>query len=124
MIILYGDLYDYLENVVFQTEDDLIDYYYTLKFCKNHNIPSVRLLEILHGFGGHNDVEVLLNVPTFIRADTPINKDMDTPKEYAIMHNLYAKFHEGMWVRCNKNDIGSIPDLNTAFQKMFPHISK
>jgi hypothetical protein len=121
MMITYGDLYDYLEEVVKQTEEDLTDYSYVIGFCTKYNIESKRLLQILYDFGGHSDIEVILNLPKFIRYDTPITKDVETPVEYAIRNNLYARFHEGMWVRCKKNDNGSIPDLNTAYQQMFPN---
>ena len=121
MMITYGDLYDYLEDIVKQTEEDLTDYYYVLRFCTHNKIESERLLQILHDFGGHNDIEVLLNLPRCIKYDIPITKDIETPVEYAIRNNLYAKFYEGMWVRCKANDAGSIPDLNTAYQQMFPN---
>ena len=121
-MITYGDLYDYLESILKNSEtEELSDYYYTLKFCESNQILPDRLLQILFDFGGHNDIEILLNLPSSINEDTPITKDIETPVEYAIRNNLYARFHEGMWVRCKKSDKGSIPDLNTAYQKMFPN---
>jgi hypothetical protein len=120
-MITYGDLYEYLEDILKNSDDEgLSDYYHTLQFCKDNNIETNRLLQILFDFGGHNDIEILLNLPRSIKDETPINKDIETPVEYAIRNNLYARFHEGMWVRCKKNNKGAIPDLNTAYQQMFP----
>lgn len=121
-MIIYGDLYDYLEDSLGNKPlSKFVNYHYTLKFCKENNLSSDRLLKILYDFGGHNDFEVLINVARFINDDTPINKDMQTPLEYAIYHNLYTRFHEGMWVRCKKTDKKAVPDLNLAFTKMFPN---
>jgi hypothetical protein len=121
-MVTYGDLYEYIKTVIKNSDtEDLSDYYHTIKFCEFHKIETDRLLQILHDFGGNNDIEVILNIPKSIKPDTPITKDIETPAEYAIRNNLYARFHEGMWVRCKKSDKGSIPDLNTAYQKMFPN---
>lgn len=121
-MITYGNLYDYLESIFRKSDtEELSDYYYTLKFCEHHKIVPDRILQILFDFGCHNDIEILLNLPLIISEKTDINKDLETPVEYAIKHNLYARFHEGMWVRCKKSQNGALPDLNTAYQRMFPN---
>ena len=119
-MITYGDLYDYLELKLpkYKSRNNG-EYKLTQEFCKKNNVSSDRLVQILFDFGGHNDLEVLINVARFIPDNTPIDKNIETPVEFAIKHNYYAKFHEGMWVRCKKDDTGAIPDLNTAYQKMF-----
>lgn len=119
-MITYGDLYDYLESKLAKKSSKSINnFHYTLEFCSLNKVDTERLLKILYDFGGHNDLQIFLNVSRSIGDETPITKDIETPIEYAIRNNYYAKFHEGMWVRCRKNDNGSIPDLNTAYQKMF-----
>lgn len=119
-MITYGHLYDYLESELSkQTRSKINNFHYTLEFCKKHKIESSRLMKILYDFGGHNDLEILINVSESISHDTLIDKDIETPIEFAIKNKYYARLHEGMWVRCNKNDVGAIPDLNTAYQKMF-----
>lgn len=119
-MITYGNLYDYLESKLDKhiSKKTINNFHYTLEFCRLNKIESDRLLKILYDFGGHNDLQILLNVPSSISDETLIDKEIETPVEYAVRNNYYAKFHEGMWVRCKKNDIGSIPDLNTAYQKM------
>jgi hypothetical protein len=119
-MITYGDLYNYLESKLRKQNPKAINnFHYTLEFCKSKGMETERLLKILYDFGGHNDLQVILNVSVAIEDDTPISKEIETPVEFAIRNNYYARFHEGMWVRCKKNDSGSIPDLNTAYQKMF-----
>ena len=120
-MITYDDLYSYIELSLETATKKVSNFFYTLKFCKQNNIQVDRLLKILYDFGGHNDLEIILNVSRFISKDTPINKDIETPIEYAIRNNLYTRFHEGMWVRCKKSNKGAVPDLNTAYQQMFPN---
>ena len=123
-MITYGDLYDYLENQFAKPKLNVSkiptkDFEYTQSFCKKNNINADRLLRTLYDFGGGNDIEILLNVVENIPHDTPILSKVETPVEFAISNNYYTRFHEGMWVRCKKNDTGSVPDLNTAYIKMF-----
>jgi hypothetical protein len=119
MIVTYGHLYDYLEKELSKNNSSLEAFVFTKSFCEDNHVNSTRLIGILQGFNAHNDIEVLINVIEYISTDTPINQDIETPTEFAIRNNLYARFHEGMWVRCKQNDKGSIPDLNTAYTKMF-----
>jgi|688.fasta_scaffold684966_1 hypothetical protein len=119
-MITYGDLYNYLESkLIKQNPKTINNFHYTLEFCQANGIQTDRLFKILYDFGGHNDLQIILNVSVAIGDDTPISKEIETPVEFAIRNNYYARFHEGMWVRCKKNDNGSMPDLNTAYQKMF-----
>lgn len=122
-MLTYGDLYIYLEKYFIQRQNrniELEDFSLTKNFCKINNISNVsRLIQILSDYGASNDIEIIWNVTEMIPDDTPINKDLDTPIEFALKNNYYTKWHEGMWVKCKKNDIGSMPDLNTATQKLY-----
>jgi hypothetical protein len=119
MIVTYGHLYDYIEKELSKNSSDIEAFIFTKSFCEDHHVNATKLISILIGFNAHNDIEVLVNVSERISADTPINQDIETPVEFAIRNNLYSRYHEGMWVRCKQNDKGSIPDLNTAYVKMF-----
>ena len=116
----YGDLFDYLENKVFAEKYKKIDnFYHTEKFCKDHNLDGERIILTLYDFGGHNDSQVLYNVVGKIRRATDLNKEIETPVEFAIRNRLYCRFHEGMWVRCKKGAKDAKVDLNKANEMMF-----
>lgn len=122
-MITYGDLYLFLEKHFAQRQKrprNVEPFFLTKQFCNTYHInnPS-RIVQILSDFGASNDIEVLWNVVEMIPDETPIDKDIDTPVEFAIKNDLYTKWHEGMWVRCKKDDKGSMPDLNTAYQKLY-----
>lgn len=117
----YGDLYLFIEKKFASRNkrENIHAFIYTKKFLETHNIynPS-RIIQILSDFGAASDLEVLWNVAEKIPDDTDIGKDIETPIEYAIRNNYYCKWHEGMWVRCNKEDKGSMVDIATAYKRM------
>lgn len=121
MNITYGDLYLYIEKKFAKRtkREHKESFFYTKKFLeKNHiNKPS-RIIQILSDFGAAQDIEILWNVAEKIPDTTNIDQDIETPVEYAIRNHYYCKWHEGMWVRCKREDKGSMPDLNTAYTKM------
>ena len=84
-----------------------------------YHIPNPsRIIQVLSDFGAASDLEILWNVAEKINDDTLLTKDIETPVEFALRNEYYTKWHEGMWVRCNKNDLGAMPDLNTAYSRM------
>jgi len=123
-MLTYGHLFKYIaENLDSKSDLYIGNFYFTETFCKEHDIDSQRIVLILYDFGGHNDVEVIHNVVGKIRPEVLLNDEVETPVEYAIRNNFYCKWHEGMWVRCKKGDIGARADLNLAQAKMFGEIT-
>jgi len=119
--ITYGDLYLYIEKkfATRTNRDNKEHFYYTKKFLNKYHIPNPsRIIQVLSDFGAASDLEILWNVAERISDDTLLTKDIETPVEFALRNEYYTKWHEGMWVRCNKNDIGAMPDLNTAYRRM------
>lgn len=129
-MITYGDLYLFLEQKLSQRKQrnkNIKAFYFTKKFCQINNInysSTSRIIQVLSDFGASNDIEVLWNVAESIADETPIDSDIETPIEFAIKNGYYTKWHEGMWVRCKQNDIGAMPDLNTAYQILYERRSK
>lgn len=117
----YGDLYLYIEKQFAKRtkREHRESFFYTKKFLDTNHIPNPsRIIQILSDFGAAQDLEVLWNVAEKISDNTKLTEDIETPVEYAIRNNYYCRWHEGMWVRCKKTDIGASPDLNTAYRKM------
>ena len=114
----YQDLYAYIEhNIVHR--DHNVPHYLLKQFCEKNNLDFPRLQKIVSDFGGHNDIEIVLNVPDSIPDDFDINVDIETPVEFAKKNNLYCKWHEDKWIPCDKADKDAMPDLNTAYEIMF-----
>ena len=117
----YGDLYIFIEKSFAKRKvrKNKQPFFYTKKFLEENSVsnPS-RIIQILSDFGAAQDIEVLWNVAEKISDSTNLDKDIETPVEYALRNNYYCKWHEGMWVRCKKEDKGAVPDLNTAYTKM------
>lgn len=119
-MLTYGDLFKYIaENL--DSKDGLYigNFYFTETFCREHKLDSQPIILVLYDFGGHNDVEIIYNVVGKIRPEVELASEVETPVDFAIRNNFYCKWHEGMWVRCKKNDIGARADLNLAHAKMF-----
>jgi hypothetical protein len=102
----YGDLFDYLSGQDTQRNTD--PFLNTRRFLREHSVPATRVIEILEGFGGYDDQEVLWNAASKIPLDTPLSQDLETPAECAIRNDL--------WIS-NGNGFGE-PDLNAAIQMM------
>jgi len=45
-------------------------FFHTRHFLREHVVPAPRVIEILEGFGGYDDQEVLLNAATGSRPQT------------------------------------------------------
>lgn len=119
--ITYGDLYLYIEKQFAKRvkREHKESFFYTKKFLNaNHIKNPSRIIQILSDFGAAQDIEILWNVAEKIPDSTNIEKDIETPIEYAIRNDYYCRWHEGMWVRCKKEHNGAMPDLNTAYIKM------
>ena len=117
----YGDLYLFIEKKFASRtkRENIHGFVYTKRFLEKHHIPNPsRIIQILSDFGAASDLEVLWNAADKIPDNTNIEKDIETPIEYAIRNNYYCKWHEGMWVRCKKEDKGSMPDISTAYKRM------
>lgn len=114
----YGDLYAYLEDN-YSSRDRSKDFSLVERFAKENNISFSSLVETLRSFGGHNDTEVVFNVPDRISWDTDINEKLMSPAAYAELHNLYCKLHDGQWIECDRADKDAVPDLNRAYVEMF-----
>jgi hypothetical protein len=117
----YGDLYLYIEKkfATRTNRNNKKHFYYTKKFLSKYDIPNPsRIIQVLSDFGASSDLEILWNAADKINDNTLLTKDIETPVEFALRNEYYTKWHEGMWVRCNKNDIGAMPDLNTAYIRM------
>jgi hypothetical protein len=102
----YGDLFDYLSGQGTRRNTD--SFLNTRRFLREHGVPSTRVIEILEGFGGYDDQEVLWNAASKIPLDTTLSQDVETPAEFGIRHDL--------WVS-NGNGFGE-PDLNAAIEMM------
>ena len=102
----YGDLFDYLlEQDNSRNTDTFLN---TRRFLREHSIPANRVIEILEGYGGYDDQEVIWNTASKIPPNTPLSEDVETPAEFAIRHDL--------WVY-NAAGHGE-PDLNAAIEMM------
>ena len=109
-------LYSFIEDN-FHHRDHADPHKLVKKFANSYGLDSDRLIKIVKGFGGHNDFEVVLNLPDRISGDIEINENITTPEEFAIQNNLYCKWNNG-WVECSKDDKDSMPDLNKAHVMM------
>jgi len=110
-------LYSFIEDN-FHHRDHTDPHRLVKKFSDNYGLDSNRIIQIVKGFGGHNDFEVVLNLPDRIPGDTEIDENIATPEEFAIKNNLYCKWQNGQWVECDKADKDSMPDLNKAHVMM------
>jgi hypothetical protein len=100
----YGSLFAYLEN--HQQESRSTDpHFLTRRFLSEHHLKHDRIIEILEGFGGYDDGEVLLNVVEKIDRNTSLWAEVETPMEYALRNRLFLYTDDNGW---------SEPDLNLA----------
>jgi len=113
----FEDLYSFIEDH-FYDRDKESPLYLVSKFCETYNLDFDRVKKIVSDFGGFNDVEVLLNVMTSVPGEQEIDISIETPAEFAERNNLYCKWHMGGWVSCDKEEKGSMPDLNKAYTLM------
>ena len=102
----YGDLFEYLLGQDASRNTD--PFLNTRRYLREHNVPAHRVIEILEGFGGYDDQEVIWNAATKIPPATLLTDDVETPAEFAIRNDL--------WVY-NGTAHGE-PDLNSAIQMM------
>jgi len=102
----YGDLFEYLLGQDSSRNTD--PFLNTRRFLREHSVPANRVVEILEGFGGYDDQEVILNATSKIPPATPLSEDVETPAEFAIRNDL--------WVY-NGSEHGE-PDLNAAIEMM------
>lgn len=109
----FESLYSFIEDN-FHHRDHADPHKLVKKFANSYGLDSDRIIKILKGFGGHNDFEVVLNVPDRIPGEVDIEENIETPEEFAIKNNLYCKWKDGKWVECEKSDDNSMPDLNRA----------
>jgi hypothetical protein len=114
----FEDLYSFIEDR-FYDRDKESPLYLVSKFCETYNLNFNRLKKIVSDFGGHNDLEVILNVVSNVPGEQEIDMSIETPAEFAERNNLYCKWHTGGWVPCDKADKNAMPDLNRAYEKMF-----
>jgi len=114
----FEDLYSFIEDR-FYDRDKESPLYLVGKFCETYNLNFNRLKKIVSDFGGHNDLEVILNVVSNVPGEQEIDMSIETPAEFAERNNLYCKWHTGGWVPCDKADKNAMPDLNRAYEKMF-----
>jgi hypothetical protein len=100
----YGSLFAYLEN--HQQDSRSTDpHFLTRRFLSEHHLKYDRIIEVLEGFGGFDDLEVVLNVVGKIDPNTSLWAEVETPMEYALRHRLFLYTDDNGW---------SEPDLNLA----------
>ncbi len=109
----FESLYSFIEDN-FGRRDHNMPHFLLKEFCETYKLDFNRLKKIVSDFGGHNDVELILNVPNSIDGDSLIDYSIETPVEFAERNNLYCKWHNGGWVPCDKADEDAMPDLNRA----------
>ena len=105
--LTYGHLYAFLRK----HESDMRSsdpHFWTKRFLSEHHLPHSRIIEVLEGFGGYDDEEVLWNASARIPSDTSLLEDVETPMEYAIRKELYV-YNGSSW---------SEPDTNSALEMM------
>ena len=103
--LTYGHLYAFLRK----HESDIRGpdpHFWTKRFLSEHHIRHDRILEILAGFGGYDDEEVLWNVVNRVPDSKGLLEDVETPVEYAIRKELYV-FNGSSWGE---------PDINSALE--------
>ena len=106
--ITYGDLFAYLRDHK-QTLRTANPHYLVKRFLSLHLLPHSRIIEVLEGFGGYDDEEVLWNAAIRIPSDTGLLEDVETPVEYAIRQELYVYNGNSGWEE---------PDINSALAMM------
>ena len=104
----YGSLFAYLENHE-QEMRSTDPHFLTRRYLSQQQLKDDRIIEILEGFGGYDDGEVLLNVVGRIDPDTLLIEDVETPAEYAARNDLFVYSPDNSWAEL---------DLNTAMVQM------
>lgn len=104
----YGDLFAYLRTHQrsFRGPDS---FFLVKRFLGRMGIAAQPIIDVLEGFGGYDDIEVVMNAAGRIRADTPLTAAVETPFQYAIRHELFV-YPEG----CQWGE----PDITAALQRM------
>ena len=106
--ITYGDLFAFLRNQ--QSGGRSPDpHFLTKRFLSEHHLPHTRIIEVLEGFGGYGDEDILWNAAIRIPSDTSLLEDVETPMEYAIRKELYVYNGSSGWGE---------PDINSALEMM------
>jgi hypothetical protein len=121
----YGDLFKHLEEQVYDSGMLIMDrtgaeaFTFTKKFLHANGVNGIpRIIQILSDFGANNDLEVLINVVEFISTQLPLDFDVTTPSEHALLNDYYVRWHEGMWVRCRKDCRDAMVDTNRAVKEI------
>lgn len=106
--VTYGDLFAFLRNHKsgLRSSDP---HFQTKRFLSEHHLSHPRIIEVLEGFGGYDDEEILWNAAIRIPSDTCLLEDVETPMEYAIRKELYV---------LNGNSGWGEPDINAALAMM------
>jgi len=102
----YGDLFEYLQGMNWSRSTGLE---LCSRFLRLNHAPEKQVLDILQGFGGYCDGEVVFNVIGRIDPSTLLSEPVETPAQYAERHGLYLEPDEYGW---------SALDLNAAMKQM------
>ena len=110
----FESLYSFIEDNFGARNQGKEPLHLVRRFCETYSLDFDRMKKIVYDFGGHDDVEVILNVPNSIPGDCEIDLNIETPVEFAERNNLYCKMQDGKWVECEKSDPCAMLDLNRA----------
>ena len=113
----YGALFTYLRNRI-QKKASTEPFHLVNEFSSLHGIDADGLIVILEGYGGYDDLEVLLNVVGRISTQAIVGTPVETPEQDAVRHGFFCRREDGRLVECSAHEPDAAPDLNRAVAMM------
>lgn len=113
----FGDLFSHLNDRI-QEKQSSEPFHLVHRFANKHGIDAAALIPVLEGFGGYDDMEVVLNVVGRIPDELPIGSDVVTAEKFAVREGFYCRWLDGQWKECAASDPDATPDLNKAMWKL------